>query len=270
MTGEAGTLPVDTRPQARAVRSALSVRQQPHQPGRPIDYTALSHPADAAASAEEEGFAAGYEAGHAEGRRRAAAEAEVAEHDRARRAEVALTALSRSLDTLTRSLERRQIEIEQSVPRFAFDVLDALFQRELALAVSPGMDAIERALSVDDSTLPVTVHLHPEDVATLESLEQLGEGRVIDVMADPSVEPGGAVVDIGETTVDSQLSAALDRVRIVMLGGDPAAAGAARRRGAGRAGANTMALRKALEPVEQGPPAPAASRPTKPRGAAGR
>jgi flagellar biosynthesis/type III secretory pathway protein FliH len=38
------------------------------------------------------------------------------------------------------------------------------------------------------------------------------------VVADPTVEPGGAMVEIGSTTIDSQLSRALERVRAVIAG----------------------------------------------------
>jgi flagellar biosynthesis/type III secretory pathway protein FliH len=38
------------------------------------------------------------------------------------------------------------------------------------------------------------------------------------VVADPTIEPGGAMVEIGSTTIDSQLSRALERVRALIIG----------------------------------------------------
>ena len=38
------------------------------------------------------------------------------------------------------------------------------------------------------------------------------------MVADPAVEPGGALVEVGSTTIDAQLSQALQRVRAVMVG----------------------------------------------------
>ena len=43
-------------------------------------------------------------------------------------------------------------------------------------------------------------------------------GHHVHVVADPTVEPGGAKVEIGSTTIDSQLSRALERVRAVIVG----------------------------------------------------
>jgi flagellar biosynthesis/type III secretory pathway protein FliH len=40
----------------------------------------------------------------------------------------------------------------------------------------------------------------------------------VNVVADPSVERGGAMVEVGRATLDGQLSSALDRVRQVLLG----------------------------------------------------
>ncbi len=42
--------------------------------------------------------------------------------------------------------------------------------------------------------------------------------RLLTVVADPTVEPGGALVEVGATTIDSQLSRALERVRAVIVG----------------------------------------------------
>lgn len=240
---------------SRSGGRSLPVRQRPRQPSSPIAYAALASPADTAAAAEEEGYATGYETGYAEGRRRAAAEAEAAEQARSRQVDQALGALDRALESQSRAIERRQTELDQAVPGFAFELLEVLVQRELALATSPGRDAIERALATDDTTLPATARLHPSDVETLGSLEDLRSGRAVEVVADPSVEPGGALVEIGDATIDSQVSAALDRVRAVLVGTDaaPPATGTAGRSGPRRrkGGADQSALRKALGPLEQ-------------------
>ena len=50
------------------------------------------------------------------------------------------------------------------------------------------------------------------------NLADLWPSGPLTVVADPMVEPGGALVEVGSTTIDSQLSRALERVRAVIVG----------------------------------------------------
>jgi flagellar assembly protein FliH len=97
-------------------------------------------------------------------------------------------------------------------------VLEELFGRESVLAVDPGRDAIARALALDESMLPAVARLSPGDAAAVGDLAELSPSRLVTVVADPTVEPGGALVEIGSTTIDSQLADALQRVRAVVVG----------------------------------------------------
>ena len=194
----------------------LSVRRDPLDPGRPIDYARLSRARWSEGVTADSGHAAGYEAGYADGQREAETEAREAERAGAgpgRHGGVRALPLG---DAAQSAYEERSAELERAVPRFAFDLLEALFGRESALAVDPGRDAIARALALDESTLPAVARLSPDDAATIGELADLAPSRSLTVVADPTVEPGGALVEIGSTTIDSQLSPALERVRAVI------------------------------------------------------
>jgi flagellar assembly protein FliH len=197
---------------------ALSVRRRPLDPGRPIDYASLSPCELAGDPSPDRGHAAGYEAGYADGLRDAEAAAGEAERDSAAQIEAAVRALSRSVEEARAEYEQRSAQFETAVPRFAFELLEVLFGRESALAVDPGREAITRALALDESMLPAVARLSPGDAATIGDLADLSPSRPLTVVADPSIEPGGAVVEVGSTTIDSQLSGALDRVRAVIIG----------------------------------------------------
>jgi flagellar assembly protein FliH len=196
----------------------LSVRRRPHEPGRPIDYTSLMPRALAEGLAVDRGHAAGYEAGYAEGQRDAEAAAVETERDSAARMERALSALRRSVDAADSAYRDRSAELESAVPRFAFDLLEVLFGRESVLAVDPGREAVARALALEESSLPATARLSPDDADTIGELADLWPSGPLTVVADPTVEPGGALVEVGSTTIDSQLSQALERVRAVLVG----------------------------------------------------
>ncbi|HET9188378.1 MAG TPA: FliH/SctL family protein, partial [Acidothermaceae bacterium] len=64
--------------------------------------------------------------------------------------------------------------------------------------------------------VPVTVAVHPLDVAALADLSDIAPGRVVRVVTDPDVEPGSCVADGGATHVDASLGAAIERVRQVL------------------------------------------------------
>ncbi|MGY2064436.1 FliH/SctL family protein [Blastococcus sp. SYSU DS0619] len=175
------------------------------------------------AQARTEGFAIG----HAEGL--LAADAVVAEAERAaeqRLAEVqarwerrlvsataALGAATRQLDETARPVAD---DIRDSIVGTVLTLLEQLFDRELALAADPVMDAIRRALTFCPADAPAIVRLHPDDLAEVpaEALAELPDS--VRVVADPSVERAGAIADSGPRRVDAQLSSALQRVQAVL------------------------------------------------------
>jgi flagellar assembly protein FliH len=196
----------------------LSVRRDPPQRGTPIGYDLLFPDALEAGDAADRAREAAYQSGYADGRREAEKEARDAERAVLDRVERAVAALHRSTDAARSAYEERTAELERVVPGFVFDLLEALFGRESELAIDPGRDAIARALALDETTLPALARLSPDDAATVGELADLASSRSLTVVADPSVEPGGALVEIGSTTIDSQLSPALERVRAVIAG----------------------------------------------------
>src|ERR1700735_1823901 len=205
------------RPPARDGRGP-AVRRDPLDRGTPIGYDLLFPDALESGDTADSAHAAGYEAGYGDGRRDAEKEARDAERAVLARVERAVSALSRSTDAARAAYEERRAELERGVPGLGFGLLETLFGRESALATDPGRDAIARALALDESTLPAIARLSPDDAATVGEFADLAPHRSLTVVADPAVEPGGALVEIGSTPIDSQLAPALERVRAVMAG----------------------------------------------------
>jgi flagellar assembly protein FliH len=202
---------------------AMSVRRRPQDPSVPIDYVLLAGDAGpGAAEAEHDaGYAAGYAAGQDAARAEAVSEAGLAHA----RLEQALGALGQASRAAVLACAERRDQLEHSVTAFAFELVETLVGRELALSTHPGRDAVARALAVDRSDAPATVRIHPDDAGALSDLDAdaLTGTRELHIVVDASVEPGGALVEIGEATIDSQISAAVQRVRDMLLGQrDPA------------------------------------------------
>jgi flagellar assembly protein FliH len=159
----------------------------------------------------------GYDDGYADGLARAAAEAAERRIEEATRAEAAISALSQAVAAAEESGRHMRTEIQAAAPKLAFALVETLLGRELALAANPGRDAVIRVLALDDGVAPATVRLNPVDVAALDALDL---GRVLNVVADPAIEPGGALVEVGRASLDGQLGPALERVRQILLGPD--------------------------------------------------
>jgi flagellar assembly protein FliH len=78
-------------------------------------------------------------------------------------------------------------------------------------------DAVGRALADVPSGAEVTVRLHPDDAdLTPDDVATLAPGCAVELVLDASVERHGAVVTVGDRTVDAQVGAALARVREVL------------------------------------------------------
>ncbi len=152
----------------------------------------------------------GYAAGHAEGC--TAAEAVVAEAERAAEARLAEVQArwERRMVSATAALGAAVTQLEQAALPVAEDVRDSVITivltlvedvlcRELALADSPVVDAVRRALTLCPADAPTVVRLHPDDLAELpaEALAELPD--TVRVVGDLSVERAGAGAPRGHT-----------------------------------------------------------------------
>lgn len=193
----------------------LAVRRQPSDPARPVDWIALGE--DPVDTDRERGYAAGYD----EGKAAAAEEFRRAERVRDSEVERSLQALGTAVDAAARALDERVDALSRALPGLLFALVEAVVGRELAVATDPGRDAIARALALSPPKEPVVARLHPDDVARLGDLGEVGGNREITVVADAAVAPGDAVVEVGPSRIESRMDEALERVRAVLAGDDP-------------------------------------------------
>jgi flagellar assembly protein FliH len=183
--------------------------------------------ADELARLREQAHAEGFAAGHAEGL--VAADAVVAEAERAateRLAEVQgrwerrLASATAALTTAAQRLDEAAVpvadEIRETIVGTVLTLLEDLLGRELALADSPVLDAVRRALTLCPADAPAVVRVHPDDLAEIAEEDLAGLPDSVRVIADPSVERAGAVAETGPRRIDAQLMAALERVQKVL------------------------------------------------------
>jgi flagellar assembly protein FliH len=205
---------------ARVLRGVTFAREaSPLDAELPGPATAVD-PARAAAE-ERRGYDAGYQAGLAEGLAagRAAAAAESAAA--VARLETLAGALTAAADDLRRRQALDLTGLEDTLARAAVDLAAAVVGRELEVAASPGADALARALALVPAGSTAVARLHPADAARLadgDAAQAGGTPNAVTIIPDPAIEPGGCILEVGDSRIDAQLGPALDRVRSALLG----------------------------------------------------
>jgi len=172
--------------------------------------------------------AEGYAVGWAEGRRAAeeaaileATAAATARAEEAARSRAVLASAVEALGAAADTLEARAVvpagDLADAIVTGAFELAQTLLGRELQLAADPGLDAIRRALVLLPENRPVTARLNPDDASVCrDGIADAALSRDVLIVADPTVERGGAIVDCDSSRVDAQLGPALERVREVL------------------------------------------------------
>jgi len=218
--------------QARPARISSDLRTSPFVGRLGVD-PRLVDPTLEAVVAEAEGRAraAGWERGMQEGREAARQEvADLAAVQDQARAEQLQAQERRRKQELGRVVEALQLSIadldareapvlqdlERSVATMAVQIAEVLIGRHLELGKWPALDAVQRALALAPRQGAAIVRLHPDCTLDLPDMSDTVPGGSVTIVADPSVEFGGCIVEAGNRTIDAQLGPALQRLREVL------------------------------------------------------
>ena len=171
---------------------------------------------EATRAMREEASRVGYEDGYTAGRTRAMADAREQLDAIGATAETVL----RSLDAAAADLAARQAgvvaDVEQTIAAMAVQIAEAILDRELRACDAPARDAVRRALQMAPERADAVARVHPDDLASLGDLTTLTADRTVSVVADPTIERGGCILDVGPCRIDAQIGPALRRVREVL------------------------------------------------------
>jgi flagellar assembly protein FliH len=202
----------------KARTDAIEVFETTPLPSEPVNGILLDDRlvSEAREAGYRAGFDAGYQAGHDEGLQAAAISVQQAEAVRAAQLQPALAALDLAVQRFDAEQSVAFAQVEDSIATAAFLLTEALLGRELALASSPGRDAIARALRLAPERLDVTISLNPDDLATVETGDDLAPGRHVTLVPDPTLASGDARVAVGACRIEAILADAVERVRAAL------------------------------------------------------
>jgi len=186
----------------------------------------LTDPQRGAAEAAARRRDAGYAHGYAVGIERAETEVAeaIADHRRsAQRLGELSDALAQATADLTLSDRLAIADIENDVVLLAAALAAELVGRELRSIDDAVLDALARVAGLTPDRGAPVVRVHPDDAGTAQEavdadLVHLSADVV--VLADPAVERGGCVVEVGACRIDGQVGPALDRMREALFAGE--------------------------------------------------
>ncbi|MGD9705408.1 MAG: FliH/SctL family protein [Acidimicrobiia bacterium] len=151
---------------------------------------------------------------------RAEVEAAIAAQDAAR---LRLEHAAAALEAATADLDRRDAvqlrTLEREVVRFAAALAEEIVGAELRAVDEPVLGAIERSIGLVPDRGDLVVRVHPDDTAAATDAIAAtcsSAMRSVITVADPTIERGGCILEVGTCRVDAQIGPALSRLSVVL------------------------------------------------------
>ena len=110
--------------------------------------------------------------------------------------------------------------VTDEIVELALELAGVFLQRELTLSASLDAEALGRALALAPTDEDLTVRLHPDHTMEITQIEALAPGVAVKVIADPAIERGGCVLEVGPCRIDAQIKSALERAKALIAGAD--------------------------------------------------
>lgn len=154
--------------------------------------------------ARQQAYADGFSHGHDAGSQETRDALEATVH---RSAEETAVRMGQLLHGMTDQLIASEQKIARQVLELACDIARQVIRQELQANTGHLRAVIGESLElIVEDGLPATVRMHPDDLSLMKGalLETLGENAP-DFVADPSISPGGCLIQSPSTTVDATI-----------------------------------------------------------------
>ncbi|MBV8882056.1 MAG: hypothetical protein JO332_19020 [Planctomycetaceae bacterium] len=131
--------------------------------------------------------------------------------------------LRRAAEAVEQQRAAIQALAERDLLRLAIRVAEKLTKAEIRSGGRVAEENLRRAIELTARRQELQVLLHPQDLARLEEFlpelrREFSELRQIALQADPTIGPGGVVVQTREGSVDTTIAAQLEEIERGLLG----------------------------------------------------
>jgi type III secretion protein L len=108
----------------------------------------------------------------------------------------------------------------------AFKIAEKIIGKQLEIEPQTIISIVKQAMQNVRGSKQLTIRVHPDDAKILrendeELQEALGRQRIIDIMEDKKVHPGGCIIESEIGTVEAQLQTQLERLKKILLAAKP-------------------------------------------------
>jgi flagellar assembly protein FliH len=121
--------------------------------------------------------------------------------------------LARTMEELTGVRQRYRHEAEEDVVALALAIARRILHRELTIAPEALLGLVKAALEKIDGRELHSVRVRPEDAAMIQQhFEKMGLPRRVEVIADPGLERGAAILDSSRGALDASVETQLSEI----------------------------------------------------------
>ena len=104
----------------------------------------------------------------------------------------------------------------------AFKIAEKIIGKQLEIDPDTIISIVKQAMQTVRQTKQLTIRVHPDDAKRLKANEEelqeaLGRQRILDVVEDKKVQPGGCIIESEIGTVEAQLTTQLERLKKILL-----------------------------------------------------
>src|SRR5262245_25206830 len=122
--------------------------------------------------------------------------------------------LARTIEELAGSRARFRHEAEEDVVALSIAIARRILHRELTVAPEALLGLVKAALEKIEAREVHRVRVRPEDAVLVEQhFERMGLPRRIEVIPDPGLEHGAAILDSSRGALDASVETQLDEIR---------------------------------------------------------
>ena len=121
--------------------------------------------------------------------------------------------LARTIEEFSGMRQRFRHEAEEDVVALALAIARRILHRELTMAPEALLGIVKAALEKMDAREVHRVRIRPEDApAVKQFLEKMGLPQRVEVVADPGLERGAAILDSGRGALDASIETQLSEI----------------------------------------------------------